>query len=101
MDFLSAAFSSILSIIAFCLFVAGVLKLFQIANTLGEIKDALHQFRRGSDFMGTPQAEVAANPASGASGEEMLRALDAQMHIEEALKQPEEQALNPEIVNPR
>ena len=100
MDFLSAAFSSILSIIAFCLFVAGVLKLFQIATTLGEIKDALHQIRRGSDLQVTAHAAVAASPASGASGEEMLRALDAQMHLEESLHR-ERPSLNPEIVNPR
>jgi hypothetical protein len=43
MDFLAAAFSSVLSIIFFCMIVAGVLKLFQVATTLGEIKDLLQK----------------------------------------------------------
>ncbi|MEO8099560.1 MAG: hypothetical protein ABI811_17815 [Acidobacteriota bacterium] len=106
MDFAAAAFSSIVSITAFVLFAAGVLKLFQIHTSLGEIRELL-QGIRAQGGVGSAVPRVANIPSSYApsrapepiqagldtrSGEEMLRALDAQMHMEEAT------ALNPEIV---
>ncbi|MEP7354244.1 MAG: hypothetical protein ABI824_13530 [Acidobacteriota bacterium] len=41
MDFFAAVSSSFISIIFFCMVIAGVLKLFQVATLLGEIKDVL------------------------------------------------------------
>ncbi|MEP6962841.1 MAG: hypothetical protein ABI995_12235 [Acidobacteriota bacterium] len=98
---------------AFVLFAAAVLKLFQIHASLGEIKELLQGIRsQGSSFAGPVQRVAAPVPSYSApvvpslasdpviqpgidtrSGEEMLRALDAQMHLEEAT------ALHPEIVD--
>jgi riboflavin transporter FmnP len=94
MDFLAAGLSSLINIFLLALFMAGVMKLFQIHTTLTEIKDAL---RAGSVSTRTPAPSnyVAPTPLHEMrSGEDMLRALDAQMHLEE-------HARDPEIVEPR
>ena len=101
MDFLAAGLSSLISVFALALFVAGVLKLFQIHTVLTEIKDALRAApRTAAPMFAAPgfAAPGSAAPGSGApaapatptalhslgSGDDMLRALDAQMKWDES-----------------
>jgi hypothetical protein len=71
LDFLQAALGSIVSITAFALLVAGVLKTFQIATDLGEIKDLLRDIKRNTQDYSAP----ASKPVSAMDPEEVLRAL--------------------------
>jgi hypothetical protein len=79
MDFMAAAFSTLITVFVLALFAAGVMKLFQIHSVLLEIKDALAR-RPVSPVPSVPPAAVPL--ALTQSGEEMLRALDAQMRWE-------------------
>jgi hypothetical protein len=89
-DFVGAAVSNIVGIVTLCLFVAGVMKIFQMATTLNEIKDLLQRERREErPIVPSPLASTAP------SGEEMLRALDRD------LRMTEEPGIDPEVVNPR
>lgn len=89
MEFFAAIVSNIMGIVTLCLFVAGVMKVFQIATTLNDIKDLLQKRPREDAVPAAPIASTAP------SGEEMLRALDREMRINN------EPGLDPEIVNPR
>ena len=73
MELVAGGLSSILSIVTFCIFGAGVMKLFQMATTLTEIKDLLATMKTGAPIQ--PTTSLAAMQ----SGEEMLRALTAEM----------------------
>lgn len=79
MDFLAAGLSTVMNVFLLGLFVAGVLKLFQIHTVLTEMKDAL----------GNRSVPRSAPPPDGTplhslgSGDEMLRAVDAQLREEE------------------
>jgi hypothetical protein len=78
MDYMSGL-SSVVSIVSFAIFAAGVMKIFQIAATLSEIKDIL-----AGNKLHTPVPSAALSPmssfgrpvpiSSAQSGEEMLRA---------------------------
>jgi hypothetical protein len=75
MDYMSGL-SGVVSIVAFAIFAAGVMKIFQMAATLSEIKDIL-----AANKLHTPVPSAAVSsiglpvPISSAqSGEEMLRA---------------------------
>jgi hypothetical protein len=128
MDFVSAILSTLASVFAMGLVVAGVMKVFQIHGLLTEIRDSLRSGQTAGQqaaFSAAPQASVpqatarvaepAARPAapkwaepertpparewtpasspvkaaaplalhSMASGDEMLRALDEQMQLDE------------------
>ena len=95
MEFLAAGLSSLLSVFVLALFAAGIMKLFQIHTTLGEIKDELKKshpmpsfaapaFSRAPDAK-APVAPIAPDELhSLGSGDDMLRALDAQMKWDEA-----------------
>ncbi len=75
MDYMGGL-SSIVSIVSFVIFAAGVMKLFQMANTLSEIKDVLTAIKLNAPIhpaIGAPMGASAPLP-SVASGEEMLRA---------------------------
>jgi hypothetical protein len=81
MDFLGGLSSGILSILSFALFAACVLKVFQIAATLTEIKDLLKTTRAHASIQGLaggPMATQVPVP-SAQSGEEMLRALSLEL----------------------
>jgi hypothetical protein len=115
MEFLSDGLSAVATLFAVAMVLAGVMKLFQIHTALLEIKDALNAGARPSAVSASvPHVPVMATPMvrptqvapvqapdataqlySMGSGEDMLRALDAQMKAEEA------QAYTPEIVDPR
>lgn len=78
MDFLIGAISSIVSILAFVLFAFAVMKIFQIAGLLSEIKDLLSSIKHN---VAVP-SPVGSSPGAishAQTGEEMLRALTAQM----------------------
>jgi hypothetical protein len=88
MDYMSGL-SSIVSIVSFAIFVAGVMKVFQMANTLTEIKDLLTAIKINAPIhpamgpamgpaIGTPVGVPAPLP-SVASGEDMLRAALSEM----------------------
>jgi hypothetical protein len=109
MDFVAAGLSSLITVFMLALFMAGVMKLFQIHTTLTEIKDALKATPVAPRASVAPVATYAApSPAASPapapapplalhemqSGEEMLRALDAQIHMED-------RARNPEVIEPR
>jgi len=79
MDYMSGL-SSIVSIVSFAIFVAGVMKVFQMATTLTEIKDLLTAIKLSAPIhpsmgpaIGAPFAAPAPLPLV-ASGEDMLRA---------------------------
>jgi hypothetical protein len=68
--------SSIVSIVSFVIFAAGVMKVFQMATTLSEIKDLLTAIKLNAPIhpaMGASVGSSAPLP-SVSSGEEMLRA---------------------------
>jgi len=73
-DFLGAG----TSLVMFALVVAGVMKLFQIASDVREMKDALLEIRRNTK----DQVRLPATPGLSASGaptpEELVRAVHAQ-----------------------
>lgn len=97
MDYLAAGLSSLVSVFVLALFVAGVMKLFQIHTVLTEIKEGLRSApavgRVAAPFTAStfaaPSAASAPVPVTPTalhamgSGDEMLRALDAQMQWDE------------------
>ena len=97
-DSFSNLFGGVLNIVALCLFAAGVMKVFQIAVTLGEIKDAVKSIQSNREI----GAHISRSPsgvpvASSRSGDEMLRALDAELNLHPSDELP----LEGEIINPR
>ena len=93
MEFLAAGLSSLLSVFVLAVFVAGVMKVFQIHTLLTEIKDQLKAGRPAAfaapSFAAAPVKAPAVPPAPEelhalGSGDDMLRALDAQMKWDEA-----------------
>jgi hypothetical protein len=109
MDLLVVGLSGLLNILMMIAFVAIVLKLFQVQTTLEEIKELLRTGGRATVALAA-QTETAApvsyrpaptpvpppppiaNPLAlheMGSGEAMLRALDAELHLEEASRTPE------------
>jgi len=72
MDFM-AGISSIVSIVSFVIFAAGVMKVFQAAATLTEIKDLLTSIKLNGAIQ-PPQAAPLVQ-----TGEEMLRALSQEL----------------------
>ena len=101
MEFLASAFSSLISVFVLAVFVAGVMKLFQIHTVLTEIKESV---RAGASFSASPSTSmrvpaprpsVETVPTTAAlhemgSGEDMLRHLDAQIKLDKltAVHQP-------------
>lgn len=65
--------SSIVSIVSFVIFAAGVMKVFQMATTLTEIKDILTSIRHNAPIEPRAPAPLAQ------TGEEMLRALSLEL----------------------
>jgi hypothetical protein len=80
MEFVAAGLSTIVNVFMLALFIAGVLKLFQIHTTLTEIKDAL---KSGSSATRAAAVPPPTSLHTLGSGEEMLRALAAEMNDEE------------------
>jgi hypothetical protein len=79
MDYLGGL-SSIISVVSFVIFAAGVMRVFQMATTLSEIKDVLTAIKLNAPIrpaigpaMGSPINAPAPLPAVP-TGEEMLRA---------------------------
>ena len=75
MDYMGGL-SSIVSIVSFVIFAAGVMKLFQMATTLSEIKDVLTAIKLNAPIhpaIGAPIGAPAPLPLVP-SGEDMLRA---------------------------
>jgi hypothetical protein len=93
MEYLAAGLSSLLSVFVFAIFVAGVMKLFQIHTVLTEIKDQLLTGRSAPVYsIPSPVAQAPTAPDelhSLGSGDEMLRALDAQMKWDETQSRSE------------
>lgn len=105
MEFVQAAFSNILSLVAFGCLIAGVMKCFQIANELGEIKQVLKEIRQNTETVtANPQPGIQAiSPVTQAqSPQPLLRALDAESYAEaihrELSVQAPPPALQPEVV---
>jgi hypothetical protein len=68
--------STLLSLVTFAIFAAGVMKVFQMATTLSEIKDLLSATKLNAPVrpaIGNPVSAPAPLPSTP-SGEEMLRA---------------------------
>jgi hypothetical protein len=94
MEYLAAGLSSLVSVFVLAVFVAGVMKLFQIHTVLTEIKENLRSAPVVSGRSVAPAYDAAplSAPAAAAaptalhemgSGDDMLRALDAQMKWDE------------------
>ena len=82
MDIVQVAFSNLVIIIVFCMIAAGVLKVFQVATSLTEIKDLLTDIKRNAQAGGAAAAAVPAPiPYSSytQSGEELMRAVNAEV----------------------
>jgi hypothetical protein len=82
-DLMPNLLGGLVNLVALCIFIAGVMKVFQIATTLTEIKDALKDIQRNQD-VAPPTVRAAAPSAAtprGQSGDDMLRALDAQLGL--------------------
>ncbi len=80
MDFMGGI-STVISVISFTLFAAGVAKIFQMATLLSEIKDLLSAIRHNGPInapMGTAGTPAVSLPLAQ-SGEEMLRALSMEL----------------------
>ena len=92
MELFAAGLSSLVSVFVLAVFVAGVMKLFQIHTVLTEIKDGLRS--RGTSYAAPPySAPATAVPPTAlhgmGSGDDMLRALDAQMKWDETASNSE------------
>ena len=83
MEYLAAGLSSLMSVFVLAVFVAGVMKVFQIHTVLLEIRDKLATGRTAAPAYSAPAPSVPVPIHSMASGDEMLRALDAQMKWDE------------------
>jgi hypothetical protein len=81
MEFLVAGFSSLISIFVMAMIGFGVSKLFQIHTVLGEIRDALRV--SGASSRIAEHQRSAPPVAAASSGEDMLRALDAQIKLDQ------------------
>jgi Tfp pilus assembly PilM family ATPase len=81
MDFLGGLSSGVLNILSFAILAACVLKVFQIAVTLTEIKDLLKALNANASIQSLGRAPMAAQVPipSAQSGEEMLRALSLEL----------------------
>jgi hypothetical protein len=84
MDFMGGI-STVISVISFTLFAAGVAKIFQMATLLSEIKDLLSAIKHNGPIHGQMGAQMVAPGMAAASlplaqsGEEMLRALSMEL----------------------
>jgi hypothetical protein len=76
MDFMGGI-SSVISVLSFTLFAAGVAKVFQMATLLNEIKDLLTAIKHNGPIH-NPSPQSAVLPLAQ-SGEEMLRALSMEL----------------------
>jgi hypothetical protein len=83
-DFVPVLLSSAISVVLFLLLVAGVVKVFQIATDLRELKDVLQDIKR--NLQDTKQSLPTA-PAGPLSPQELVRAIHAQSY-EEAVADP-------------
>lgn len=105
MEFAATALSTLMSVFVLVLFVAGVMKLFQIHTVLTEIKDSLRTAQMSrpapSAMSYVPAAAPVSTPVPAAppvnlhdmtSGEDMLRALDAQIKLDELTARSEASA---------
>lgn len=54
MAMLQVVVSGVVTVVVYAMIVAGVMKLFQIATDLGEIKDALNEIRRNTQDVVPP-----------------------------------------------
>jgi len=79
MDFVGGL-STVVSIVSFVIFAAGVMKVFQMATTLSEIKDLLTAIKLNAPIHPPAGAMQASAPLPlPQSGEEMLRALSMEL----------------------
>ena len=75
MDLMSGISSTIISLVTFAIFGAGVMKMFQMAATLSEIKDLLTAIKLNAPIHAVgPAIGAPGRLPSALSGEEMLRA---------------------------
>jgi hypothetical protein len=91
-DFLRALLGDVISIAAYCALFAGIHKLFQIATTLGEIKEVL-QGQRRAELMAPVSVPVglalshhpsdAGEDEAAAYAQNLLRAVNAERQVTE------------------
>ena len=82
--------STVISIVTFAIFAAGVMKVFQMATTLTEIKDLLASNRHNAPIGAPVPTQVPTIYSQGQTGEEMLRALTAELDRPEVPSTPVE-----------
>ena len=85
----TAVIGNIMSILVLCMFAAGVMKLFELAGTLNDIKETLADIRRNGSLTNSARPAQAENRPEAPkpvtrqpqTGEEILRALDREMGL--------------------
>jgi hypothetical protein len=98
LGYVQAAISQIISLAAFCLVVAGVLKVFQISTDMGEIKDLLKDIKRNTSDYSPERLKAQVPPPSAGlpqSPEDLARAVRSASYEDELRK-----ALEPEVIPP-
>ena len=92
MDFLPALLSSATTLILFLCVAAGLMKLFQIAGDLRELKAVLQDIKRNTQDLG--MARPASAPSEPLSPEALVRAVHAQSEADSL-------TLDPTVLPPR
>ena len=80
MDFTGALLSTLGTVFMFSLLALGVMKIFQIASDLRDLKDVLQDIRRNTQDLRTPPVTSAAG--GPLSPQELVRAVHAQSYEE-------------------
>jgi hypothetical protein len=80
MDFVGAALSSITSLLFLTMVLAGVIKLFQVATLLSEMKDLLLDIKRNTSGH-VPPTPPSSGPITLESAENLLRAVADLDHL--------------------
>ncbi len=80
MDFLPALLGSATSLVLLLCVGAGLMKLFQIAGDVRELKDVLHDIKRNSQDLGSPR--VMSAPSDPLSPEALVRAVHAESDVD-------------------
>ncbi|HEX5430741.1 MAG TPA: hypothetical protein VFW83_02145 [Bryobacteraceae bacterium] len=100
MEFLPTFLADVTGLLIFALIASAVMKLFQIATDIREMKTALQGIQRSGQGLASAALAARAPAASAAaiSPEELVRAVNAQSYEEAVAEEPA--ALDPLVIPP-